>query len=147
MVLFRNCSSNPSCVSFERLQCFINRRRSSKCFSQTWNAEKRGLLHQLQCEVRGSPLELKLDQTTPPPERTPHCRCKQSTQKRITFHKPCQQIVPTSASKAKHWPKNSRVPVNLQTLQHAQTHLCRKNEIGEENLNHESRQTNPPKKE
>lgn len=82
-----------------------------------------------------------------PPERTPHCRCKQSTQQRITFHKPYQQIVLTSASKAKHWPKDSRVPVNLQTLQHPQTHLCRNHENGKEHLNHESRQTNPPKQE
>jgi hypothetical protein len=66
MLLFRNWNSNLSSVSFERLQCFINRRRPSKCLRQTWNTEKRGFLHQLQCEVRGSPLELKLHHTTLP---------------------------------------------------------------------------------
>jgi hypothetical protein len=66
MLRLQNWNSNSSSVSFERLQCFINRRRSSKCLSHTWNTKKRSFLHQLRCKVRGSPLELKLDQTTFP---------------------------------------------------------------------------------
>jgi hypothetical protein len=92
MLRLQNWNSNSSSVSFERLQCFINRRRSSKCLSHTWNTKKRSFFASIAMQSPRQSIGVKTRSDDFPPERTPYCRCNNQRRRVLLSTNPVSRM-------------------------------------------------------